>query len=268
MSDHRTQGIVIGTRKAGTTWLYENFRKDPRVQVSEKVKESGFFAGMPSLNAARYDDLFDGPSDLPRLEVDTSVCYHPEAADLIDAYNPDMKVVLIFREPAAFLDSRHTHSLRKGEVSEPDSASALEAHAWLRAELDYPAIVERFSRFQDRNALTILTYEHLKSDPRGFYSDVLKGLGLPDDGTYQPDLERVNVSRESNARFLSALFSKGAIAARSIGLHGLVNRLKSLGFHKKIERQRAETQIDETYARALEAVTTAMPETVAYHRSL
>ena len=42
--DNLIDGLVIGTRKAGTTWLYENFKLDSDFLVSEKVKESGFFS--------------------------------------------------------------------------------------------------------------------------------------------------------------------------------------------------------------------------------
>jgi len=125
VTGEKVSGLIIGTRKSGTTWLYENFRQDPRVVVSDKVKESGFFTGKSNLDTARYHDLFDPKSDLPRLEVDTSVCYASDAPDCIEQYNPQMRIVLILREPGSFLASRHTHSLRKGELSELDPTEAL-----------------------------------------------------------------------------------------------------------------------------------------------
>ena len=267
MGDIKTSGIVIGTRKAGTTWLYENMRKDDRVCVSEKVKESGFFAGMPSLDTTKYDALFEPQAGQVQLEVDTSVCYDGEAPNRIEAYNPDMRIVLVFREPAAFLSSRHTHSLRKGEVSQSDPAEAMEAHEWLRDELDYPAIAARFGRFAERGALKIVKYEDLKSDPHGFYRDVMEGLGVTD-GSFVPDTEPVNVSRESSMQFVSAALSKGAIAARKMGLHSLVNGLKSFGLHKKIEHQRDTSQVADSLTTIRAAVETYRPETLAYYNAL
>ena len=44
-------GLVIGSRKCGTTWLYENFLADPDVCVSRKVKELPFEFTLDDSNA-------------------------------------------------------------------------------------------------------------------------------------------------------------------------------------------------------------------------
>lgn len=262
----KVSGVVIGTRKTGTTWLYENFRKDPRVVVSDKVKESGFFTGETSLDAPRYHGLFEANDALPCLEVDTSVCYAPDAPDCIEQYNPQMRVVLILREPGSFLASRHTHSLRKGELKEQGPAEALEANSWLQDELDYPAITERFARFGDQ--LSVFRYSDMKDDPVGFYTRVLSALGVEDDGRFTPETEPVNVSRNSKLRVVTGFLSKSAFAARRIGLHRLVNGLKSFGLHKKLEIHNDEAEKAKSQEQATQAVAELMPNTVRFYEDL
>ena len=96
------QGLVVGTRKAGTTWLYENMLEDPHFSLSAKVKESGYFTGDTGLTADAYSDLFSRGGG-QRVEIDTSVCYEDTAQDNILQYNEDMKIVVIFREPGEWL---------------------------------------------------------------------------------------------------------------------------------------------------------------------
>lgn len=262
-----TSGIIIGTRKAGTTWLYENFRRDPRVSVSEVVKESGYFAGSTPMDRKKYGALYPANEQGRRIEVDTSVCYADAAPDLLETYNPEMRVVLIFREPSAFLTSRYIHSLRKGEVSEGSPIEAYESNEWLRRELDYPAIVARFEKFRERGALTVFAYERIKTDPIGFYTEVLVALGVRESSDFVPDTEPVNVSRSSKLPFASVMFSKGAIAARNLGLHGLVNALKSTGIHKVVEVKNDRKSIAPQVSYAAE-VASLVPQSVELHRAL
>ncbi|MDC0136894.1 hypothetical protein OAI26_09715 [Sulfitobacter sp.] len=266
MTIKKVSGLVIGTRKTGTTWLYENMCRDHRVSLSGKVKESGFFTGSSRLDEARYHGLFDSKEDAPYLEVDTSVCYSQGAPDCIEQYNPEMRIVLIFREPGAFLASRHTHSLRKGELSEAYPAEALAANTWLRAELDYPAITERFARFGDR--LSIFKYSQVEEDPVGFYSDVLSALSISDDGSFIPETQPVNVSRDSRLRVVSTLLSKGAITARHFGLHRLVNGLKSLDLHKRLELHNDDARKSRSGDLAAHAVAKIMPDTLRFYNTL
>ncbi|MEP1207423.1 MAG: sulfotransferase domain-containing protein [Rhizobiaceae bacterium] len=262
-----TSGIIVGTRKAGTTWLYENFRRDPRVSVSELVKESGYFSGSAQLDRKSYDALQNSEGQGHRIEVDSSVCYADAAPDLLDAYNSEMRVVLIFREPSAFLASRHVHSLRKGELSEKSAIAAYENNEWLRRELDYPAITKRFQRFHEQGRLNVFAYEQMKVDPVGFYTDVLTALNVTKQDGFLPDTAPVNVSRSTKLPLASAAFSKGAVTARRLGLHGLVNALKSTGIHKIIETTHNQKSIgpNDSYAAEVGAL---VPHSVELHKSL
>ena len=65
-------GIVVGSRKCGTTWLYENFRHDPELTVSKTVKESGFFARPDDRDFEYYEGLFPNKPG-KKVEVDASL---------------------------------------------------------------------------------------------------------------------------------------------------------------------------------------------------
>ena len=260
-------GLLIGTRKAGTTWVYENLRSDPGASVSDVVKESGFFSGRRGTDAREYEALFPDNAGAPRVEVDTSICYHEAAPDLIEAYNPAMQLVLVFREPAAFLASRYTHSKRKGEIAQDNIADALAANAWLQGELDYGAILDRFGRFADRGALTVLRYELLQEDAAEFYLRCKEGLGLPR-SDFEPDLAPVNISRNSRFALASAILGKGAFAARKMKMDRLVNSLKGLGLHRGLETANDDADKKRLEEAALIALKQAMPETIDHYADM
>ena len=248
----RVSGLVIGTRKSGTTWLYENFRNDPAVSVSEKVKESGFFTSKTRLDSKSYEALLPATEEGVGIEVDTSVCYEDAAVDCILKYNPEMQLVLILRNPVGFLESRYVHSFRKGELKESTSVAALEQNQWLRDELNYELILNRFRPFEDMGRLTVLPYELLKERPLDFYQLALKGLGVTN-SKYEPSLDRVNAARTSQSPFLSTLFSKSAILARKFGAHSIVNMAKSIGFHSAIETKLSDGHlIDDTLEKVID----------------
>jgi hypothetical protein len=238
------RGLVVGTRKCGTTWLYENFRVDPQFRVSEKVKESGYFAGAPISDANTYEALLDGATGVHPVEVDTSVCYAPDAANRIMAYNSNMRIVLILRDPAAYLASRYTHSLRKGELNQTTPLQALKQVPWLRAELDYPALIDRFEEFNRAGQLTVLPFAALKKDPVAFYHTVATALGGDGQSGFCPSLMPVNVARNARFAWLSHLLSNGAKMSRAMGAHRLVNMIKGTGVLSMLERPAEASSFD------------------------
>ncbi|MDC1295325.1 sulfotransferase domain-containing protein [Myxococcota bacterium] len=261
------QGVVIGTRKAGTTWLYENFRADPFFRISDKVKESGYFARPGRYTKDQYHDLLP-PGEGMAVEVDASVCYSPDGPTLLQQYNPDLRLVLILRDPAEYMVSRYIHSRRKGELPNQTLSVAFSSAEWFRGELDYAAILARFQPAIDRNNLLILSYELLQSDPQSFYSLVAGFLSNGRHIAFSPSTERVNQARTSKLALLSALLSNAAIFARELGLHRLVNAAKRIGFHRKMESLVHEDDKLLALEEARSLLVSAMPETQSTYEAL
>src|SRR5215208_6023553 len=140
-------GLVIGSRKCGTTWLYENFLDDPDIAVSRKVKESGFFARADDRDFSYYEGLFP-ESQGRRVEVDSSLVYSHTAPGKILEYNPEMKIALILRDPVEYAVSRFLHLQRKRQVSAAHIADTVTNDNVLRDELDYVSMLARFEAFQ------------------------------------------------------------------------------------------------------------------------
>lgn len=232
----RVAGLVVGTRKAATTWVYANLKADKRFCVSDMVKESGFFAGSTSLDFEKYCELYSPSEDQYCVEVDASVCYAQECVERINRYAPSANVVLILRNPVDYLVSRYIHSARKGEISANTIVEAVETTPWLRDELDYPGIISRLEQLGE-GRLLLLSYELLAEDNLYFMRKVVSHLsgGRETLDTVLVNVKQ-NVARNSTFPMFSRILSSAAKFARRFQLHNLVNAAKNTGILKLIER--------------------------------
>jgi hypothetical protein len=259
----KVSGLVIGSRKAGTTWLYSNFLKDPDTSVAAAVKESRFFLG--SMDEEAYHRLYEKRAPY-YLEVDTALCYSNEAPGRISRYNPAMNLVLIFRDPTAYAVSRYVHGVRKGEIQHMDIATAIRDHEIMRTELDYAAMIDRFAFAGER--LKVMRFEDLSADPTSFYRTVKGHLtGTPAD-TGPFIFERANTARTSRAPFVAKLLSDAAKLARRYQLHHLVNAAKGVGVHTMLERSASSDELGDLTRAAADAVERHHPDALRVYRSL
>ncbi len=260
-------GLVIGSRKCGTTWLYQNFLNDPDLAVSGAVKESGFFARPDDLDFAYYEGLF-AQSPAKRVEVDSSLVYSKTAADKIFAYNPDMKIALILRDPVEYAVSRFLHMQRKRQLPATPIADSVTNDAVLRGELDYPVMVSRFEAFRRLGNMLIIPYDLLTTDPVEFYRTTKSHLIGPSSSGFIPRAERVNVSRSSSSTLISGMLSRAANMARARRLHGVVNIAKGLKLHRLLERQVDAGELEALRESVTRAVLANYPASVELYRRI
>ncbi len=251
----KVAGLVIGTRKAGTTWIYQNLVADNRFCVSEKVKESGFFAGILDCSFEEYLGLYPERGDGFLVEVDASVCYSDRAPAILEAHSGDTRIILILRDPVEYLVSRFVHSQRKGEIRETTLEEAVDKNDWLKNELDYESILNRFSLFRERGQVLIMSFSDLEVDPVRFYDRIVAFITGNDlRATEVPIADRANVARDSRFPMLSRFFSDCAKYARGRRLHWLVNLAKKTGILKLLEKSVADSERDALYQQAIKII--------------
>jgi len=128
--------ILIGAQKAGTTWLWNNLKQHPDVDLPT-AKEIHFFGGVENyqkgtgwyyqhfkdLNAAKvtgegsttylYDYLPYWESPSGELMHDHS---HPCIPELVTNELPEVKILVILRNPVSRAMSAYRHHVRAGRV--------------------------------------------------------------------------------------------------------------------------------------------------------
>jgi len=223
--------------KAGTTALFNTLASQSRVSASS-VKEPDYFSpvryGEPLLPPARYASYFSDGVDIDAVVEATPTYFHGgrPTATAIQALVPEVKIVVILREPGARAFS-WWRFCRSGFMIDPD----LSFSAYLRrcASLDEDPEASRellafrglsdgiYSRdlpvwremFDKR--LLVVFYEDLRERPDDFLGQVADHIGLkldPDTAVRSHNIT-VDISNRSLHRVASKLNMAGERVWRS-----------------------------------------------------
>ncbi len=224
--------IIIGAAKCGTTSLAYYLDQHPEIYMSPE-KEPRFFAQefhtkcangflrkdsvRPVMTLAEYEALFQEVKTEKAIgEASTEYIFFQETPPRIKKLLPDVKLIVILRNPVERAFSAYCYQLRDGvEALSFEEAIADEERrkieywrpGWLYKAVGfyYPQIARYIDLFKPHQ-LRIYLYEDLNRDPLGVLSDIFLYLGV--DPNFKPDLSRKNVSAVPKSITLNKLLSR------------------------------------------------------------
>jgi hypothetical protein len=209
--DSRVTFIIAGVQKGGTTALFDYLAEDPGLSLSQ-VKETHFFDdetqdwAAPDYDA--YHANFGRPDGRPRGEATPAYVYWPSCLERIAAYNSDMRLILVLRDPIERAWSHWRMEYARGAETSPFAACIREGrHRLFRTDPFgyhrefsyvergyYGEQVERLLGLFRRDQLLILRSEDLRRDPITALAKARGFLGVPNATAPQP--RDVHVGRE------------------------------------------------------------------------
>ena len=130
--------IIGGVQKGGTTALFRYLEDIPSLAMST-VKETHFFddeqdVDWESPDYDRYHALFPPADGRPRGEATPIYLYWPNALERIARYNPDAKLIFLFRDPVQRAWSQWKMEFARGWETMPFDRAIREG----RARVDSP----------------------------------------------------------------------------------------------------------------------------------
>ena len=148
--------FLAGVAKCGTTSLWWMLRESPSLFLPLRKEPNHFAPDLDSVALPEYRPL--SRADYLALFRDAapgqvcgegSVAYieSPEAMARIAAFDPDARIVLLFREPVACIQSHHQQMLHLGIEDRPDLGEALALEDKRRAGRCLPAGAHGTTRF-------------------------------------------------------------------------------------------------------------------------
>ena len=187
--------IVVGVQKAGTTALFDYLLDDPAYSLS-KVKEVHFFddesVNWAAPDYAPYHAQFDWERPAIRGEATPIYLYWPRSLERIAGYNPQVRLVVMLRDPVQRAWSHWRMETSRGVETRPFSwcirqgrARLFESEPWgVHREFSYvergfygEQIERLFSIFPPEQVL-ILTAEELRQDPSKRLATLNQFLGV------------------------------------------------------------------------------------------
>jgi hypothetical protein len=264
MSPGRTPTFTVaGAGRSGTTGLVEGLKTHPGVFLTYP-KEPHYYAlhgrdadfrgpGDPAtINRVAvtgrdaFLELFSGAADhLARGDGSVSTLYYAQrAVEEIRRINPDMRVVIILRNPVERAYSSYLYMRARGFEPCADPVEALEDeerrradnwhHLWHYRQMSFYA--DGVRTLQDglgRDQVGVYFYDDLSADYTATVSRVLRFLGLPAHPSEGRDVPRVNVSGTPRL----ALLQKAIVAAtRNEVVRRTVKNSTSFRFRERIRR--------------------------------
>jgi len=210
--------IVLGTARAGTTFLYYLLSQHPQVRLPAGVKETWFFDGPDYERGIAYyfEKYFQGPQGRTGSrdvwgEVASSYLYVPYVPERIYAVFPETKLIVILRDPIdrAFSDWWMMYNARVEPLRFEDAIQEnlrriqtgpkfykpeewyehlyfIKEHKRLnyRTYVDYGYYEEQLERYLQlfpKENILLLQFEHFTRDPKKIVRRVFEFLGLTPD---------------------------------------------------------------------------------------
>lgn len=174
----RLHFLIAGVQKGGTTALFEHLRAHPGIELPTALKEAHFFddegVDWTRPDYARYHALFAGAPGKARGEATPIYTYWPNSLERIAAYNPQIKLIVLFREPALRAWSHWRMEVSRGFDDRPfgwgirEGRARVGGHHRVYSYVErgfYAAQVERLLGLFPREKLLFLRSNDLKADP-------------------------------------------------------------------------------------------------------
>jgi len=208
--------LIIGGQRCGTTSMYRTLSQHPNVLKPVLHKGVHYFDTSYSSGIRWYRGHFPLEATARRVERETGTrpltfesspyyMFHPLAAERIKRDLPEVKVIVLLRDPVERAYSAHAHELARGfETEDFETALALEDsrldgeaeriladetynshshqhHGYLQRGR-YVEHLERLEKVLGREQMHVVDSHRFFTEPEAAYDEVVTFLGLPHTG--------------------------------------------------------------------------------------
>lgn len=231
---NKVDTLIIGAQKAGTTSLYRYMSQHPEI-VFSRVKEVTYFVDEDLY--AKGPTYFD--SFLPRADPDTKIVsgyVHmlacPSAPERVRGYNPDMKFIVLLRDPIHRAWSAYQYARQMGwESADVDFSAAFGAESQRltsrNSRIRYDTVygynglyckhLNHWMEIFPADQFLILRSEDLRTNTSACLESVWKFLGVSGSVTVDTSTE-YNRTGKTRVRWLNrVMYDKSSRLLRLLG---------------------------------------------------
>lgn len=206
--------LIIGAAKAGTTALHTYLQQHPQVYMTPD-KETNFFAfegenlnfqgpGDEAINQFSLTTLESYQAEFQNVSKEKAIgeacplyLYHPKAPEGIRSYIPDVRLIVILRNPVDRAYANFLHIVRDDREPCRDFDLALQQEEkrikdnwewfWHYIQLGYyNEQLQRYYQIFDRQQIRVYLYEDLCQNSLALMQDIFRFLDIDDN--FIPDL--------------------------------------------------------------------------------
>jgi hypothetical protein len=201
--------LVISPAKTGSTWLATNLNRHPRILIPPEKEVRYFDVYWRRRLIDWYCSRFTRHSTRLAGDVSPSYALLPSfAIEYIHSIKPNLKIVILLREPAARAWSHLKHTLAFGEANFFANSRALKdvtaedivsnlVHDYTLSAGDYEAILRRWLKWFPKEQFHIAFFEDAISTPERYLEGLFAFLGV--DVGVRWELVRTPINKSEDA---------------------------------------------------------------------
>ncbi len=225
----RLDFLVIGPQRAGTTFIYEYFKKHPEVCVPKEVKETFFFD-------RNYKKGFDWyfwhfrhcKSSLKIGEVAPTYFDDPEVPDRVYSFSKDIKLVVTLRNPYERTWSLYLHQLRYGFVKGSFEVAIQQDPRIITSSLYSLHLSKWFSLF-GKDRIFVSFFEDLREEPSSYMKNICDFIGV---NYIKLNLKPANVRDMARNVTVAGVVNRIVLFLKGLRMYWLINLGKKMGLKK------------------------------------
>jgi hypothetical protein len=176
--------MIIGAQKCGTTSLAAQLAEHPGICFC-KIKEPGYFHKTMDWQSGldAYHQLYEPKDGQLCGEASTMYTFLPEwqgTHTRLFAYNRDLKLIYIMRNPIERVISNYSHDLVRGLTRALPETAIYEYSGYINRSR-YAVQIRPYLELFPRDSLLLLVFEDYVADQTGTLEQVARFLGIPRD---------------------------------------------------------------------------------------
>jgi hypothetical protein len=183
--------ILIGAQKSGTTSLSHQLAQHPQISFC-RHKEPNFFSKSPDWAAilADYHALYEQAPGKLYGEGSTTYTWlleYPETAKRLYAYNPNLKLIYLMRQPVERIVSHYTHHLLRARTRYPQDEELFAVPTYINHSR-YALQIRPYLELFPRENILLLLFEEYVADPLATLAQIGRHIGARPEGFADIDL--------------------------------------------------------------------------------
>jgi hypothetical protein len=246
------QFLVIGAAKSGTTWLQAVLKEHPQVFLPER-KELHYFnekfmeaPELPNYNAQKpldwYLEHFENAKQGQVIgEICPAYLWDEKAPQRIHEFNPDLKLLVILREPIERLFSEYLYFYQRGTLEKKPLAEALKSRPDFLERSLYFKQISRFTALFPAKNFQIYFYDDIQADNQDLLRQVERYIGVDDFIPKNIDV-RTNITGVPANRWFNVLLYKARMFLRRQNLTFILDFLRWIGIAYALEQLRSKAK--------------------------
>jgi len=241
--------IGVAAPKCGSSWVAKVIEDHPQVGFS-KIKEPNFFLtnnffksplakifnGWQCENFYQYKKIFKAGEKIG--EFSPSYLYDTTSANKIKANFPEVKIIIVLRNPADMLYSMYWFK-RNSKFREylPNTFEKSIEKDWFIERGKYSKYLKQFYNTFNKNDIKTIIFDDIIEKPNYVVSDLYKFLEI--NSSYIPEIlnKKINPTMELKSINLHNNLTTVYNAVKKLKLEYLIHKLKFNKIYNKINRQ-------------------------------